>query len=47
VREQKLKIAAIAKLPQMRKEFRELRREVTELQERLAERPSSALDRAA
>jgi UDP-3-O-[3-hydroxymyristoyl] glucosamine N-acyltransferase len=47
VREQKLKIAAIAKLPQMRKEFRELRREVTELQDRLALRPSSTLDRAA
>jgi UDP-3-O-[3-hydroxymyristoyl] glucosamine N-acyltransferase len=47
VREQKLKIAAIAKLPQMRKEFRELRREVTELQDRLALRASSTLDRAA
>ncbi len=47
LREQKLKIAAIAKLPQMRKEFRELRREVSELQERLAERPNNSLDRAA
>ncbi|TWT95356.1 UDP-3-O-acylglucosamine N-acyltransferase [Botrimarina colliarenosi] len=47
LREQKLKFAAIAKLPQLRKEFRELRREVTELQKRLAERPNSSLDRAA
>ena len=48
VREQKLKIAAIAKLPQLRKEFRELRREVSELQEGFAERSSNGtLDRAA
>lgn len=43
LREQKLKLAAIAKLPQLRKEFRELRREVAELQSRLE---SSASDPA-
>ena len=34
LRQQKLQMAAIAKLPQMRKDFRELRREVNELRER-------------
>lgn len=48
VREQKLKLAAVAKLPQLRKEFRILRRELSELQERLAaSEPPASLDRAA
>ncbi len=47
LREQKLKLAAIAKLPQMRKEFRELRKEVVELQRRLEEGDSHRLPHAA
>lgn len=37
LRDQKLKFAAIAKLPQLRKDFRELKRQVAELQNRLAD----------
>jgi UDP-3-O-[3-hydroxymyristoyl] glucosamine N-acyltransferase len=37
-REQKLKLAALAKLPEMRKEFKELRRRIVELEELLASR---------
>ncbi|QDT67458.1 UDP-3-O-acylglucosamine N-acyltransferase [Planctomycetes bacterium MalM25] len=47
LREQKLKLAAIAKLPQLRKEFRELRKEIAELQRRLDEGGSHRLPHAA
>lgn len=47
LREQKLKLAAIAKLPQLRKEFRELRKEIAELQRRLDEGETHRLPHAA
>jgi UDP-3-O-[3-hydroxymyristoyl] glucosamine N-acyltransferase len=34
-REQKLKLAALAKLPEMRREFKAMRREINELQKAL------------
>ena len=37
LREQKLRFAAISKLPALRKEFRDLKRQVAELEQRLAE----------
>ncbi len=37
LRDQKLKFAAIAKLPQLRKDFRELKRQVADLQKQLAD----------
>ncbi|MEO0529418.1 MAG: UDP-3-O-(3-hydroxymyristoyl)glucosamine N-acyltransferase [Planctomycetota bacterium] len=48
LREQKLQFAAVAKLPQLRKEFRAVRRELTELQQQVAEQNApTKLDRAA
>lgn len=47
LREQKLKLAAIAKLPQLRKEFRELRREIAALKDQLDNSSDESLDRAA
>ncbi|TWT88560.1 UDP-3-O-acylglucosamine N-acyltransferase [Pseudobythopirellula maris] len=46
VREQKMQFAAMAKLPEMRKEFKAMRRELKELQEQLAPKQKPT-DRAA
>lgn len=47
LRDQKLKFAAIAKLPQLRKDFRELKREVGDLQKRLSNEKQETARRAA
>lgn len=47
LRDQKIKFAAIAKLPQLRKDFRELKRQVAELQKRLVDTDQDQTRRAA